>query len=151
MIQRIQSLYLLIASVITATLFRIPVLSIISNDRNYVIFYNGMKDYMTHETVSTNPAGLLILVFAVIVPLIAIFIFKKRVLQMKFVNYSIMFNVLFIVDMVYYLYRIKQSVDFSVEFQLGIVLPFVSIILLYLAKRNIKKDEELIRSVDRIR
>jgi hypothetical protein len=39
----------------------------------------------------------------------------------------------------------------QISFKTGVVLPLVAIILDYLAIRGIKKDEALIRSIDRIR
>ena len=151
MLQRIQTLYLIIASFIVAALLKIPLMSLKTDTEILILHYRGLFDFATKEYITTNLVGIILFVFIVFIPLIAIFLFKNRKLQMKLCNYGIIFNVLFLIDMAYYVFEAQSQVKLSLHSELGLLLPVISIILLFLAKINIKKDEDLIRSVDRIR
>lgn len=151
MIQRIQSLYLLIASVVTGTLIKIPILSFKTEKEVSVADFKGIYDFATREYLSFNYISLGLFVIIIGLPLITIFIYKKRKIQMRLCTYSIMFTILFLVDIAYFIYMIYKDQTVEVGFELGSVLPIIAIVLLILAKRNISKDEELVKSVDRIR
>jgi hypothetical protein len=51
----------------------------------------------------------------------------------------------------YYLFKIEKPLVFVPAKSIGMIFPLISLILCWLAARNIRKDEELVRSVDRIR
>jgi len=83
--------------------------------------------------------------------MITVFLYKKRKLQLK-----ISYLILFLLILLYALYFIfdRQTLPLSELFrQVGhtFVIPLVSCVLAYLAIRGIKKDEKLIRSLDRLR
>jgi uncharacterized protein DUF4293 len=73
MLQRIQSLYLFIASIMMAALFKIPLLSLKSENEVFIVNYKGLEDFATQEMISQNLTGFLLLVAAVIFPVIIIF------------------------------------------------------------------------------
>lgn len=151
MLQRIQTLYLFIAAAIVATLVKIPILHLKTSSSAFIVKYNGLIDFATKDYVSGNLTGLALLVLIVLLPLIAIFLYKNRKLQIKFCNYSMLLNVLFLFDMGYYSYQLQEELGAKIGFEIGVIFPVLAIVILLLAKRNIRKDEELIRSVDRIR
>jgi protein-S-isoprenylcysteine O-methyltransferase Ste14 len=79
----------------------------------------------------------------------AVFSFKNRPQQVKI----ILFTILMLLGLLG-LFIFFTTFSFSgaqISFKTGVVLPLVAIILDYLAIRGIKKDEALIRSIDRIR
>ena len=79
----------------------------------------------------------------------AIFLYKKRILQIRFLVLSILLNVgLF---GMFYFFAYYSFDGAKISFKIPVVFPIVSIILDYLAIRGIGKDEALIRSMDRIR
>lgn len=151
MLQRIQTLYLLIASIIVAALFKIPLLSLKTDTEVLILNYRGILDFASNEYLTTNLVGIILYLAIVFIPVITIFLYKNRMLQMKLCNYGIIFNLLFLVDMAYYVYEVYNQGKVSMQPDIGLLLPVISIVLIVLAKNNIKKDEELIRSVDRIR
>ena len=60
----------------------------------------------------------------------------------------------FLIFIVMYSNQIEEKIGstaLNTSFGLGILLPVLSLILTYLAIRGIKKDQELLRSIDRIR
>ena len=151
MLQRIQSLYLFIASVMMAALYKIPLLSLKSDTEVFIISYEGMTDFASQELISQNLTGFILFLAAVLLPLATIFMFKNRKFQIKLTNYTILLNAAFLLVNAYYVFQIFKQLDVKIGFELGMLLPVLSIVFLFLAKRYIRKDEELIRSVDRIR
>ena len=131
MIQRIQTIYLLIASIAFALLsFKIPFWSL--NDE-FIYAQNDNKLYL-----------LLITLF--VFSLIGIFLFKKRIVQMKLLRLSILIEFVVLVRLFLTYIELNTPLDAKVFFLL--MSAFVALLLAY---RGVKKDENLVRSVDRIR
>jgi hypothetical protein len=131
MIQRIQTIYLLIASIAFALLsFKIPFWSL--NDE-FIYAQNDNKLYL-----------LLITLF--VFSLIGIFLFKKRIVQMKLLRLSILIEFVVLVRLFLTYKELNAPLDAKVFFLL--MSAFVALLLAY---RGVKKDENLVRSVDRIR
>ncbi|MEJ6712082.1 MAG: DUF4293 family protein [Flavobacteriales bacterium] len=131
MIQRIQTIYLLIASIAFALLsFKIPFWSL--NDE-FKYAQNDNKLYL-----------LLITLF--VFSLIGIFLFKKRTVQMKLLRLSILIEFVVVVRLFLTYKELNTPLDAKVFFLL--MSAFVALLLAY---RGVKKDENLVRSVDRIR
>lgn len=131
MIQRIQTIYLLIASIAFALLsFKIPFWSL--NDE-FIYAQNDNKLYL-----------LLITLF--VFSLIGIFLFKKRTVQMKLLRLSILIEFVVLVRLFLTYIELNTPLDAKVFFLL--MSAFVALLLAY---RGVKKDENLVRSVDRIR
>jgi len=84
--------------------------------------------------------------------LLAIFLYKNRRLQMRICVYSIILEFGLIGLGYYYLFHVFREIHIvNYAFQFPVVIPVVCIVLIYLAFRGIRKDEILIRSIDRIR
>lgn len=103
---------------------------------------------------STVYMGILI-VMAAVVSFFSIFLYRNRPLQIRLCFFNIVVMLGIQVFVVYYLYHATVSVNETAEgtsryFMTGI-LPFIGIILTWLANRGIVKDEALVRSLDRIR
>ena len=131
MIQRIQTIYLLIASIAFALLsFKIPFWSL--NDE-FMYAQNDNKLYL-----------LLITLF--VFSLIGIFLFKKRTVQMKLLRLTILIEFVVVVRLFLTYKELNTPLDAKVFFLL--MSAFVALLLAY---RGVKKDENLVRSVDRIR
>ena len=131
MVQRIQSIYLIVASIAFALLsFKIPFWSL--NDE-YMYAQNDNKLYL-----------LLITLF--VFSLIGIFLFKKRTVQMKLLRLSILIEFVVVVRLFLTYSELNTPLDAKVFFLL--ISAFVALLLAY---RGVKKDENLVRSVDRIR
>jgi hypothetical protein len=95
---------------------------------------------------------------AVIVPIVAlvsIFMFKKRILQMRLNSFNIVLMLFQIIAMVAYFFYFKSNAvaeeALPTHISLPFALPIINIILTYLAIRAIGKDEALVRSLDRLR
>lgn len=147
MIQRIQSVYLLIAAVLAGLLFLLPFAEIAKDGAIYLFNFQGV---LLDGAVKTN--GLVVavlLVISVVLNVLAIFSYSNRGKQVKLVWGAILTLVVLLVSFVYFTYLSFSGAQIS--FKLGAILPLIAVILDYLAIRAIDKDEALIRSIDRIR
>ncbi len=147
MIQRIQTLYLSVSAVLLVLLFVLPFAEIAKDGVVYIFNFKGI---LLEGTVI--PTGITILVlafFLIVLQVIAIANFKKRLFQIRLVKYSIagllvLFGLFFFIA--YYTFSGAQ-----ISFKISHTFPVIAIIINYLAIRAIGKDEALIRSIDRIR
>lgn len=139
MIQRVQTIYLLAGAIALGLLF-IPLSIGISNPTSDGgMFADGILSTYDHvglAALSALPA----LDF-----LTAIFLFSNRKLQMMVTGIgtllaSVMGGVFAFLVM-----------SHSAQVSIGAAMPLVALICGYLAFRNIKKDEEIVRSSDRLR
>lgn len=147
MIQRIQSVYLLIATVITGLLFLLPFAEIAKDGAIYLFNFQGV---LLDGAVKNN--GLVVpvlLVMIIALNILAIFSYSNRGKQVKLVWGAILTLVVLLVSFVYFTYLSFSGAQIS--FKLGAILPLIAVILDYLAIRAINKDDALIRSIDRIR
>jgi len=131
MIQRIQSMYLLVA-VIAMTLisFKVPVYTL--NERVF----------LAQDDTKMFVLALAEALFA----FVCLFMFKKRKFQMKLIRLAIL------IEMVVGVRLFMVFKEFEVSLNLNcIILLVFTLVALILAYRGIKKDEDLVRSVDRIR
>ncbi len=153
MIQRKQSLYLFVAGLLMFLLFFMPIGEFLSASGEMYEFsaFNIQKTGEEATTVlSTFALGILYALTAVI-SVFNIFLYKKRTVQMRFCIFNIILY-LAIGGLIYFYLSIgKEKIDGSFTFLYPVTFPAISLVLTYLAYRGIRKDEKLIRSLDRIR
>ena len=96
-----------------------------------------------------------VVALATIIPLITIFLYKNRMLQIRLcaVELVLLLGAQIFMALYYYLSnRMFEQLEFHTQgIRIAIIFPLVAIILDYLALRAIFKDEMLVRSLDRIR
>ena len=160
MIQRIQTVYLLLSIVCLVLCLCNPVGTITAADGASATMYNlwlSLTNPLTgavDHVVSPWAALFGLLVLTASLQTLAIFLFKKRALQMRTVNLSMLFLVAYYVVAVTFLYISKyedQSLLSAFRPTMWAALPFVGIVFSYLAFRGILKDQLLIKSLDRLR
>jgi len=136
MIQRIQSIYLLLTAGISAGLIFVFHLWITNKDVK--IF--AMDEHLYFGLFLGSAA----------LSLLSIFMFKNRKLQFVLGRLNIILNFILLGFFAYQSLNISGEALVS-EKGIGIFLPILSIVLLALANKAIKKDEDLVKSVDRLR
>lgn len=147
MIQRIQSLYLLVTAILSSALLAMPFAEIAKDGAIYVFNAKGI----VADGVVKQSGWLIFVAIAliVLVHLISIFSYKNRPLQKKIVLVG-MIALLSLFGLLFY-YSYFSFEGAKISFQTGFTFPLVAVIIDYLAIRGINKDEALIRSIDRIR
>ncbi|TKG94371.1 DUF4293 family protein [Puteibacter caeruleilacunae] len=154
MIQRIQSAYLLISLILVAILFAFPLIDFVGNDG--VIYFLDFAGFYKVASSGNEllysgwPVASLIGIICVL-HLAILFLYKKRILQMRMTVFSIMLLLGYFGLSFYLATKYAGLIEGSYSFKVSFIFPLIAIILDYLAIRAIGKDEALIRSIDRIR
>ena len=143
MIQRIQSIYLLIATTISGGL--IFVFNLWSNLKEEIF----ALDLFTRESFLLKVIPVLFLLSA-IGSFLDIFLFKNRKLQFVVGRLVILINLFLLGLLIYVSLTLPGEVSIS-EKGIGMFLPILVVLLIVLANKAIKKDEDLVKSVDRLR
>lgn len=149
MIQRIQSVYLLIVTILMVVSICNPVGSIIAGTNEISEFGNlcislpdGTKDYAPW-------ALFVILLLVALISFGTIFLFKKRMLQIRLTIFSSVMLIGYYLALVAMIFMLADDATFSPSWI--ICLPFVCIVLNWLAIRGIGADEALVKAYDRLR
>ena len=155
MIQRIQTLYLLgIVALMVAALFT-PLAYFVAGTEVYELFAFSLKAEGTTEAGQSTMYMGVIVALATLLPLVTIFCFKNRMLQIRLcaVELVLLAGAEIFMAIYYYLSnRMFSMMEFHTQgFRIAIIFPIIALILDYLALRAIFKDEMLVRSLDRIR
>lgn len=135
MLQRIQTLYLLMAAICSGIL----------SSSTYLIILDGVIVGITDSL-----AYLLLFLGSALLSVISIFLYKSRQTQFVLGRLNIILNFILLGLFVYRLLSLPGEPANS-EKGIGLLLPVFSIVLLVLANKAIKKDELLVKSVDRLR
>ena len=106
-------------------------------------------DLLNVEAIELKLVPIMFMLSALLV-LIAIFMFKNRKLQFVLNRLNILVNLFLLGLLLYYLLNLPGEVAISKK-GIGVFLPVVNVLLLVLANKAIQKDENLVKSVDRLR
>lgn len=155
MIQRIQTVYLLIAALLTGMLCVVPLAHGITSDAVScsVSIWGFVAPTPTPDSYSgswLNLAAGFGSIITALLALVTIFLYKRRILQKKLCHILLVLLILLCVAMAAYLI---QTAALFEGFNLSVIciFPVIAIILVILARRGIIRDEKLVRSLDRIR
>ena len=143
MIQRIQTIFLLLAGGAALSLFALPMATTSEAKADSTLFADASFDVMDAPVLmgAFALAGILLLV--------NIFLFNNRKLQMTLTKVGLFLTGVGIGASAY-LYFSDQAADAATP-AAGVALPILALIFGILAHRYISKDEKLVRSVDRLR
>ncbi|MFL2564126.1 MAG: DUF4293 domain-containing protein [Flavobacteriales bacterium] len=131
MIQRIQSIYLLVAAIaMTLISFKVPVYTF--NDTMFM--------------AQDDTKMFILTIVGAIFSLLGLFMFKNRKFQMKLIRLTVLIEIIIGVRLFMLLNKFEVVLNNTLLF-----LMAFSLIALIMAYRGVKKDDDLVRSVDRIR
>jgi len=136
MLQRIQTVYLIVSGLILGALY---------------MWYPTIKSMEGLVIIERDEPLILALIFGTIVLIIiSIISFKKRKLQFVLNRLSIISNFVLLGVFVYRSLSLSGETLVS-EKGIGVLFPVISIVFLVLANKAILRDEDLVKSVDRLR
>ena len=155
MIQRIQSVYLLLASLVIFALFLFPLVhNVYVAGVPSTIKVTGIFQDAGGAQAHTQSFNALIAATAIagIIPLILIFLYKNRKQQIA-LCYGLMLVI------IAYSYWVSQVVKSAIgdayltmsNYGIGIILLSLSILLIVFAQKAIQRDDKLVKSADRLR
>jgi hypothetical protein len=150
MIQRIQSVYLLLTTIL-AVLFLTG--ELIDFQNGYTLVFSGIV-YDTQVTGLENKQVLPLTVISLAIPLLAliiIFLYKNRKIQMRLTAFLTFLIILQVAAVIWYTLDLKTEFGTRPIPGIRMILPLLMFVLSILAYRGIKKDENIVRSYDRLR
>ncbi|SHE54784.1 DUF4293 domain-containing protein [Dysgonomonas macrotermitis] len=152
MIQRIQSIFLLVAAILMAVTVFSPLAFLADNADGYFIA-RCLGFYKNGVGLEYPTCGVIVIAALVTVLLfITIFLYKKRKLQLKLCYTSIVIILAFYGTFYAYLQAgLTATATTFVNVKYGLLLPVIALIFIILAITKIKADEKLIQSLNRIR
>ena len=135
MIQRIQSFYLFIVAAVNL----------------FAVFFVNIVAEVSENTIFTlaNALNKGTFILFVTLTLISVFSYKKRINQ--FVMNRLNILNFFLLGFFVYRWLSLSGESFLSEKGIGMFVPIISIVFLSVANKAIKKDEDLVKSVDRLR
>jgi hypothetical protein len=150
MLQRIQTIYLLVAAAALGLQFLLPYATVPAGtlyDAS-AAFADGVFDLRDRLEM------LIISGIALFLVVSAIFSFKNRPFQSRLTSFGMFAAAILAVSLTMQCYSLVQEMGASmpnIHYQAGVAMPALSAFMLWLANRAIRKDEALVRSSDRLR
>jgi len=155
MIQRIQSVFLLLTTLLSLLFLGGNMLRFTEASGSILgITFRGIYRYgagSPPELLGGILPLILLILLVAIVSLIAILFFRNRKLQMKLTAAAIVLSSIIIVVTAVYAVFIIRKYDSDIIWSFRMFLPLLIPVCLVLAYRGIKKDEDLVKSYDRLR
>jgi Na+/proline symporter len=155
MIQRIQSIYLFLTTVLSFLFLKGGILNFINEKGDTIkLTFSGVVKTSGSNAPELIHSSLLIAVLIIIIVLLAlitIFLFKKRNIQMMLAGLLTGVIATFIIACGYYYWLIVSENNGELVPGIKMILPVIMLILAILAYRGIKKDDRLVKSYDRLR
>jgi glucan phosphoethanolaminetransferase (alkaline phosphatase superfamily) len=149
MIQRIQSLYLLIAAAAYVCLFFFPFAGFVVGEKNYSLSVLGVTENgMVYQGAAPLLAGVILLI---ILAITIIFLYKKRMVQSRMTAICLLLNVGLIAGMFFFSDSVAGTLGAKADFETGTYIVIVPLVFLVLANRSIRKDEIKVKAADRLR
>lgn len=151
MIQRKQTLYLLLSLVVTVACLCMPVAKLEPQGMGLSTLIYNLGTVVPDRGINfSNWPLFALLVVTVPLEAFAVFSYRRRPLQAKLCSWSIVFCLAWYV---YYAFALLNGFghEYTFHLQFAACLPLVAVIALFLARRGVIHDEKLVRSADRLR
>ncbi|QKG79750.1 DUF4293 family protein [Tenuifilum thalassicum] len=155
MIQRIQTLFMFLTLVLLSILIYNPIATyfIEPNMDKIVLNVFGVQNSsdLSVELLQNYWFLFAFIILVMLITFVTIFLYKRRVLQIRLCIVTIVMLVGLQGVMYYMVTAIGQNLHSKPHYNLVFIFPLIAAVLNFLAIRGIAKDEALIRSLDRLR
>lgn len=155
MIQRIQSLYLVLTAILSFLFLNGSIITFIDRSGHLIeVTFNKIireSPVAAHEILEKTFAMSLFIILIPVLSAITIILFKKRSLQKQLVRFLIIVVIAFIFVSCFYTYIVLTKYDSEIVPGFKMVIPLLQLIFSVLAYRGIIKDDNLVKSYERLR
>ncbi|HLO57193.1 MAG TPA: DUF4293 domain-containing protein [Bacteroidales bacterium] len=156
MIQRVQSIYLLLVTILMSFILIKPYAGITLVDGQSLLLKAHVITIQSGENVISTYKTTIPVIFLVLVSgflsFFTIFLYHKRILQIRLTLLNMVFIVILTCSMLAYYFTVKSNfTDETSTLRLGMAFPVLALIFCTMAIRGIRHDELLVKSYDRIR
>lgn len=156
MLQRIQTVYLSLVFIFTLLVFFLPLGNFDFDGVSSALKITGLDlpaNAPTESGLAWQSIALSVLCFVIMgLTGYTVLQFKRRRYQIQLGKIIVLLHMVFVFSAFYYIdFYTEKFSGAAFSHSLSSYLPLISMILIIMANKAIKKDEELVRSVDRIR
>lgn len=152
MIQRIQTLFLLLAMIAWNVLFFTPLIGFTSESGgSWYLFGGAISEGRGSEAIMDTLPLLLLIIFVDLLLLAAILLYSRRTLQLRITLYTMILQIMIYGLIGLYVFFGINKLDASPHLLFSSVMPLAAFILTLLAFRGIRRDQLLLRALDRLR
>ena len=156
MIQRVQSVYLLLVTVVMSFLIVSPYARMVDADNQILIFKSHAIVIEANSgephTYKSTIAIISLVLLTSLISFVCIFLYNRRLIQIRIciINTVLLIMLLFVMYLYYKItYNNLDVTDHS--FRISAIFPMISIVLTIMAYRAIRHDDMLVNSFDRLR
>lgn len=154
MIQRIQTLYLLTTFILTVLWYFTPLAELANNQEQLKYTIYGLKDPNGNYVFKTLVSSIIAAITS-FVTVATIFLYKNRMKQIRAAQFLLLLNTALIASAFLLIDKAKAALALTneviINYSLSMTFPLISLVLIFMSIKAIKKDEELVRSADRLR
>ena len=155
MIQRIQSLYLILTTLLPLLFLKGSFLRFVNNTgSDFMIKFRGLYQISGEKTseLITNLITLqLIIILIPLFSLITILLFRKRKIQLITSSVVILLSIILIITGILNSISVIRDYQADLVPDFRMIVPLLILLFAVMAYRGIRKDEKLIESYDRLR
>jgi hypothetical protein len=155
MIQRKQSIYFLVAAILTSVLLFTKLVDFTGANGLFALKHDGVfqiiNNQLAGESILKTNLLMVFVIASALVSFVTIFIYKKRKIQilLSVLNFTLQIG---IIGLIYYYANVGSLLTLAApSYKVVAVFPLIALVLTYLAIMSIKKDDDLIKSLNRIR
>jgi len=153
MIQRTQSLYLLTVVIVYLLLFFFPIAtypSLATDSASEIVSKFSILNITNANPNSTIPLIIAVIVLA-ITTIVTIFLYKKRIMQIRITSILLLVHIAFVAALFYVADTLTKKFGTQAVYGIGSYIALLPLVFLVLANRDIRKDEKMVKSTDRLR
>jgi hypothetical protein len=154
MIQRIQTIWLLVSMISSGFLMKGGIINFISNaGQKYFTGFSGTYKLggSGNELISGSIPLAALIILIPILSVISILLFKSRRIQKIVTFFVILLSLSLVILVTYYSYVLMKNYNTEIVPGLKMVLPLIILIAAILAYVGISRDDRLVKSYDRLR
>lgn len=149
MIQRIQTVYLLLVVGLLITCMCLPLGYFV--DAEAVTYTFSPLGISAGDAFQSSWGLFCILLLSSIIALATVFLYRNRMLQIRMTIFNTILLIGFYLAFVAFYFALKGDLEATFRINWALCLPLIAIILNYLAIRAIGRDEVLVKAADRLR
>ena len=156
MIQRKQTVFLLLSAIALGLLFYFPLATFIGDKDSLILYVYKIVSLVPDHAPDVPTYFLMPLlslnILMILLSVVTVFMFKNRLRQLNFVRINLILLLIMIAVFFFYDVNVLEEVSGGVvQYETGAYFPLIAFIFFILAYRGIMSDERLIRSADRLR
>jgi len=150
MLQRIQTIFLFLITLFSVLQLFVPFQTINTYENTIQVYLSPTKHNESTQAIIHLP--LIICLLITILSVVAVFMYKKRSVQMKLCTLIALVSLSLTASLFLFTYaKLEDKHETIISYHVAAFIPLINIVLAFIAKRFIKRDDELVKSADRIR